>query len=265
MNIYAALNQITEYIEEHLEDKIDYNTLARIMGVNSYTMQKIFSLITNVPLSEYIRKRRLSQAGFDLYQKNAKVMDIAIKYQYDNATSFARAFATFHGIKPSLVNKETKLKNFPRILFDEKVKSVSELEYEIIELEKMELYGIGIKTNNKKIGYDAPKFFEETEQKYQEKYGNIKYGMVTYQDETREECTGYYILYDQKIKEFERITIPASKWLVFKINSQNSKDIQKISHQFYMEFLPSCKYSFNSIPELEWYHDNQTDFLVPIE
>lgn len=68
MNIYKCLNEITKYIDDNLEDKIDYEILAKIMGVNSYTMQRIFSLIADISLSEYIRKRRLSSAGFDLYE-----------------------------------------------------------------------------------------------------------------------------------------------------------------------------------------------------
>ena len=71
-------------------------------------------------------------------------MDIAVKYQYDNATSFSRAFEKFHGIKPSFVNKETKLKNFPRIVFNEDINVVTALDYEIITLEKMDLYGVSI-------------------------------------------------------------------------------------------------------------------------
>ncbi len=264
MNIYKSLNEITKYIDENLEEKIDYEILAKIIGVNSYTMQRLFSLITGISLAEYIRKRRLSNAGYDLYNTNTKVIDIAIKYQYDNATSFSRAFENFHNIKPSQVNKQTKLKNFPRIIFNEEITIVNELEYEIIEKEEMTLYGIGIKTNNDNIGIDAPNFFKKVETKNKNQYGEIKYGMVTYKDEIREECNGYYVLYDKKIEELKQIIIPKSKWLVFRINSQKAKDIQEMSHKFYLEFLPSCKYNLKQIPELEYYHDNVTDFLVPI-
>ena len=111
MNIYKQLNQITNYIDEHLEDKIDDTFLAHFLGVNTYTMKRIFVMIAGISLSEYIRKRRLSNAGYDLYHQKQKIIDIAFKYQYENATSFSRAFEKFHGIKPSLVNKQTKLKN----------------------------------------------------------------------------------------------------------------------------------------------------------
>ena len=263
MNIYKSLNEITKYIDDNLEEKIDYEVLAKVIGVNVYTMQRIFTMLAGISISEYIRKRRLSNAGFDLYETKAKIMDIAIKYQYDNATSFSRAFEKFHGIKPSLVNKETKLKNFPRIIFNEDISFTTELDYEIINLEEMNLYGIYVTTNNEKIGYDAPVFFKNTEDKYYSKYGGIKYGMITY-DKDRNNCQKYYCLYDKEITDFECIKIPASKWLRFSINSQNARDIQEISHKFYREFLPSCKYNLKELPELEYYHDDITDFLIAI-
>lgn len=264
MNIYKCLNDITEFIDNNLEEKINYDTLAKFIGVNTYTMQRIFSLIAGIPLSEYIRKRRLSNAGFDLYDTNAKVIDIALKYQYDNATSFSRAFETFHGIKPSLVNKLTKLKNYPRIIFDEEIKLTDELEYEIIELDAITLYGIGIKTTNDNIHDDAPKLYQKADKLYHDTFGEIPYGMVTYEDDMRENVNGYYILYTKKIPNSKEIIIPKSKWLKFRIHSQIASEIQEMSQKFYYEFLPSCKYNLKEIPELEHYHDDITDFLVPI-
>ena len=259
MNIYESLNKITEYIDNNLEEKIDYEVLAKYLGVNTYTMQRIFTMICNISLAEYIRKRRLSNAGYDLYNEKSKIIDLAIKYQYDNATSFSRAFFKFHGIKPSSVNKNTKLKNFPRIIFNENINTTTELDYEIVSLDEFDLYGVGTSVSNDKIGRVAPIFFQEIENKY----GEVDYGMITY-DIEREKTKKYYCLYDKKIEEFEHITIPKSKWLKFRINSQDAKDIQDLSHKFYGEFLPSCKYNLKELPELEYYHDNVTDFLVAI-
>ena len=88
--------------------------------------------------------------------------------------------------------------------------------------------------------------------------------MVTYKDNLREYCNGYFVLFDKKIPNLKKIIIPKSKWLLFKINSQNPTDIQELSHRFYSEFLPSCKYNLKEIPELEYYHDDITEFLIPI-
>lgn len=263
MNIYKCLNEITKYIDEHLEENIDDEILSKMLGVNTYTMKRLFTMISGVTLSEYIRKRRLSNAGYDLYNDNSKIIDIAVKYEYENATSFSRAFEKFHGIKPSLVTKETKLKNFPRIVFNEDIEITKELEYEIIELDELILYGLGCMTSNETIMYDAPKYFKEFENKYKDTYGEVVYGMITY-DEIREETKKYYCLYDKEIPEFEQIKLPKSKWLKFKINNQDPIEIQEISQRFYKEFLPSSKYNLKEIPELEYYHDDITEFLVAI-
>ena len=54
MNIYKVLNEITKYIDDNLEEEINYDNLAKMMGVNVYTLHRIFSLLTNISLSEYI-------------------------------------------------------------------------------------------------------------------------------------------------------------------------------------------------------------------
>lgn len=167
MNIYIQLNKIIEYIEEHLEEKIEYKDLSKMIGVNEYTFQKIFSLISNVSISEYIRNRRLSNAGQELFIKNEKVVDISVKYQYSNATAFSRAFEKFHGIKPSEVRKNPeKLKMYTKLYFNEINEQNKNIEYKIVEKEEMILYGKYKITNNEQIGKDAPGFYIEMEEQY---------------------------------------------------------------------------------------------------
>lgn len=264
MNIYRSLNDITKYIEDHLEEDVSYVALARILGTNEYTMKRIFSLLTGIGLSEYIRKRRLSCAGFDLCGGKWKIIDLAVKYRYENATSFSRAFEHFHGVKPSEMDTDTALKNFPRIVFQEDVFIPTSMKYEIVSYPEFNLYGKGISTDNAHIAIDAPQFFYEFEKKYYDKYGSVPFGMITY-DTEREESRCYYCLYDREAEGMERIYIPSSKWLKFQISSQNAKEIHDVSQQFYHEFLPSCKFNLRELPELEYYHDGVTDFLVAID
>ena len=62
MNNISRLQNVIEYIEEHLTDKIDYNELAKIMAVSEQSMQRIFVFITDMSLAEYIKRRRFSMA-----------------------------------------------------------------------------------------------------------------------------------------------------------------------------------------------------------
>ncbi len=237
-----------------------------IIATNEYTMKRIFSLLSNITISEYIRNRRLSNSGFDLCKENSKVIDIAVKYGYDSATSFSRAFEKFHGIKPSSVKTNPeRLKVFTKIHFNENIEDNSSMEYSIIEMEEKVLYGRGIKTTYCTIQKDAPKFFEEMADIYENKYGRIEYGIVVYEDRYESDDYEYWIAYEKEINELDKFVIPKSKWIKFVINSQEACDIQKVSRQFYEKFEPSLKLNLRPIPELEYYHDDITEFLIPIE
>lgn len=262
MNIYVELNKIVDFIEDNLEEKIEYSSLAKNIGVNEYTFLRIFSVIANISIPEYIRNRRLSKAGQDLYLENEKVIDVAIKYQYGNSVAFSRAFEKFHGIKPSEVKKNPeRLKLFTKLHFDEIKEMNYNIEYKIISREELTLYGKFINTNNVKIKIDAPNLYQDC----LKKYGEPDYGMISYEEETRDNVKYYWILYNKKNVGFKKVIIPKSKWIQIRINSQNAKEIQKASEIFYTEFLPSCRYNLKNLPELEYYHNNITDFLVAIE
>ena len=263
MNIYHELNKVIDYIEDNLENDIDYEKIARILGVNVYTAKKLFSLLCNNTIAEYIRKRRLTLSFYDLTVKNEKIIDVAFKYQYDNPTSFSRAFYKFYGVKPSKAKELKKgIKTFPRIVFKEEVTDSSDLTYNIISLDEFTLYGVGIKTTNDTIKEDAPRFFSECINKFN---SHPDYGMVTYEDRYKSDRFEYWCLYKEKLTGLSKYVIPKSKWIVFIINSQEAKDIRRVSQKFYKTMFLNLQYNIRPLPELEYYHDGITEFLIPIE
>ena len=86
------LSNAIEYIEENLDKEISVDTAAHIACCSTYYFQRLFSYVSGVSLSEYIRKRRMSQAAFELQRTDKKVLDVALKYGYTSPTSF---FLTF--------------------------------------------------------------------------------------------------------------------------------------------------------------------------
>lgn len=127
-NIADKLNLVIEYIESHLADEIEQDEIAKIACCSYYEVGRMFSLIADISISDYIRKRRLTLAGAELKNDNAKVIDVALKYGYDSPVSFARAFQAFHGYNPSFASKsETILNIFPRLIYQICVKEVLEV------------------------------------------------------------------------------------------------------------------------------------------
>ena len=137
MNYYENLNSVINKIEKHLTEEIKYQDLAKIVGTSSYTLQRIFVFLTGITLTEYIRKRRLSKAAEDLLTTDIKIIDLALKYQYDSPISFSNSFKKMHGVSPQNLRKNnTVIKNFPKIEFKPIIDTIDELEYRIIEMDK---------------------------------------------------------------------------------------------------------------------------------
>lgn len=126
MNTADKLNAITDYIENHITEDIDMNKLARIACCSVYDANRMFRLLSAMSITEYIRKRRMTLAGYEIQNRGLKVIDAAVKYGYDSPISFTRAFHAFHGIKPSEArNRDIVLKSFRRLVFKICVKQAS--------------------------------------------------------------------------------------------------------------------------------------------
>lgn len=137
-NIAEKLNLVIEYIENHLTDGIIPDEIEKIACCSYYDVGRMFSLIADINISDYIRKRRLTLAGAELKRGNVKVIDVALKYGYDSPVSFARAFQSFHGFNPSSVNNsEAVLNVFPRLVWQISVKGVMDT----MNIEKMLIDG----------------------------------------------------------------------------------------------------------------------------
>ena len=244
MNIYIELNKIMEYVEENLEEKIEISSIAKMLGMNEYTFQRVFAVIANISFSEYIRKR-LSNAGQEMFLNTDKIVDIAVKYGYNNATAFSRAFERFHGIKPSEVRKNPeRLKMHTRLHFNEQYEHNKKFDYKIITREEIILYGTYVITKQ---------------------YGDAPYGMTEYHDRERTKVKAYWVMYEENLEGRIKKVIPQSKWIQMRTNSQEAEEIQMTSDSFYEEFLANSKYNYKDLPELEYYHDGVTDFLIAIE
>lgn len=117
MDWQKHMNQAMEYIESNLSNKIDYYVAAQFMNCSEWEFRRIFSFLAQIPLSEYVRRRRLTVAAWDI-QNGEKIIDVAQRYGYESQAAFSRAFSQLHGLAPSLArDKGVTLKSFPRLTF----------------------------------------------------------------------------------------------------------------------------------------------------
>jgi AraC family transcriptional regulator len=97
--VIATLNRLTEHIEEHLTDDLEIAAFARREGTTEYHLRRMFSALAGMPLSEYVRRRRMTVAAADVLG-DEDLLDIAVRHGYGSTEAFARAFRAVHGIAP---------------------------------------------------------------------------------------------------------------------------------------------------------------------
>ncbi len=111
MNWIQCLSRSIQYIEDHLTDRISIDEISNQAYTSSSYFQLLFHLVFGMTVGEYIRNRRLTLAALDLLKPGSRIIDIAMRYQYDTQESFSKAFARFHGFPPSKVQPD-KIKMF---------------------------------------------------------------------------------------------------------------------------------------------------------
>ncbi|TFJ91461.1 helix-turn-helix domain-containing protein, partial [Lentibacillus salicampi] len=84
MNSLKNMNDALSFIEENLANRIDSHEVAKRALCSEYHFKRMFSFLAGVTLSEYIRRRRLTLAAFELNNSNFRIIDIAIKYGYNS-------------------------------------------------------------------------------------------------------------------------------------------------------------------------------------
>lgn len=142
MDNLKRLNQAMNYIEDNLLLEIDMDEIAKIALCSEFHFAKMFSYLAEMPLSEYIRSRRLTLAAIDIKETDLKIIDIATKYGYNSADSFSRAFSKMHGVLPSKARTgDVTFKTCPRLSFEINITGGNMINARIVDKEQFNLVG----------------------------------------------------------------------------------------------------------------------------
>lgn len=115
MNIIKSFNSTIDYLETVLDDEINENRVSQLSGYSYSMFSRLFSILTETTLSEYLRSRRLTEAAIILRDTDEKIIDVAFKFGYESSDSFGTAFKNFHGFTPSEVRNGKPFKLVSRV------------------------------------------------------------------------------------------------------------------------------------------------------
>ncbi|MBB2183948.1 AraC family transcriptional regulator [Lachnospiraceae bacterium MD1] len=262
MDWIERLNSAVNYIEENIGDNIDLNKVARIACCSVYHFQRMFAYMANIPLSEYIRRRRMSLAAVDL-QNGSKVIDVAVKYGYDSPTAFNRAFKSLHGISPSQAKEEgVSLLAYPPISFQISIKGVRAMNYRVEKKEAFRIVGI-----SEPLEMEIEKNFEIVPKMWGNAAANgtimklagfmdgAILGLLGISSCDEADNWRYYIGVESSKPlegELEELIVPQATWAIF-AGEGNNQSIQELERRIVTEWLPNSGYEYGNAPDIEVY------------
>lgn len=264
MEWLKKLNAAIDYIEGNLDSEISYEEAARIACCSTFYFQRIFSYVSGISLSKYIRRRRMTQAAFELQRSDSKVLDIALKYGYTSPTSFNRAFQSVHSITPAAARKMGSILNaYPALRFSVQVTGGNAMTYHIAEKSAIRLVGVRIPlcTDMEENQKNIPRFWQSVLK------GGLFSEICGLSDQSPQGILGvsvyespqnffYYIAAasDAPVPAgMFSVEIPAAVWAVFENNGYFKEDVQSIFKRFYTEWLPFSGYEYAGLPDVEVY------------
>ncbi len=274
------MNAAIGYIEDRLDEEVDYEAAARIACCSTYHFQRMFSFIAGVSLSEYVRRRRLTLAAFELQNGKIKVIDLALKYGYESPEAFTRAFQNLHGTTPTAARSAgAKLKAYPRISFQVSIQGVAEMNYRIEEMQGFSIVGVQEKVPTSTAFEVVPGLWADAardglfgrlwEIRADDHPVSGILGVCADGDFGRNEEFHYVlsIVSDRSPPEgMTKRDFPAATWAVFEA-AGGPEGLAELWRRLYTEWVPASGYELAYVPAVERYlppEENRNELWVAV-
>lgn len=280
------LNRAMDHIERHLDQRIEIADLARIAVTSEYHFRRMFSALAGLPLSEYIRRRRLTVAGSEVLAGERTLLDVAVRHGYTSAEAFARAFRAVHGVGPGEARRTgAVLHSQPRMSFRLIVEGSTTMQYRIVEKEEFRVVGRKARVPLVYEGVN-PAILEfirsigaETVERIARLSDQEPAGIVSVTEhlsESREEGSelDYYhavVTGAEAPEDLDVRVVPAGTWAVFENSGPFPQALQYLWRDVYTQWFPSNPYVSRPGPEIlltrpsEGWTEADAQLWIPVE
>ena len=261
------LNEVIEFIEDHLTEELSLESIAEYAGVSDYHLRTVFFHLSGMTLSEYIKNRKFSKANKDLLQ-GERVTDVAFKYGYHSLDGFTRAFKSWSGFLPSEVQKTGISKSFPKLSFVISVKGGNAMEYKIVEQPAFNLVGVSKRVPMQFEGVnnailELAQSITEDQRKEMHALKNMEPRQIvnaSYDSDTnfmKEEGSlthliGVLTTHEDVSGLLTKVPVEGSTWAVFPVEGPFPTALQDTTARTYSEWLPATDYEVVNLPSFSF-------------
>ncbi|MBF1300444.1 AraC family transcriptional regulator [Parvimonas micra] len=265
MSIIKSFNSTIDYIETVLEDEIDEKKITHLSGYSYAMFSRLFSILTETTLSEYLRGRKLTEAAIALRDTDEKVIDIAFRFGYESSDSFGTAFKNFHGFTPSEVRNGKPFKLISRIQLALTVKGGRSMNVTIQKKGSFTVAGFNEENINSSL---CPKVWNKLYEKYsQEELASLGDGEsvgICHDVESPNVINymaGYIVTDVDKAKSMglDILEVEEAEYAIVELKGVVPECIHN-GWKYVMEvFFPEHGYVHSGTPDFEYYYEGDMD------
>ncbi|MDG2941372.1 AraC family transcriptional regulator [Exercitatus varius] len=280
MNMIRAFNRTVDYLEKSLSQEPDEKEITRLSGYSFAMFSRLFSILTEMTLSEYLRRRKLTEAAIRLRETDDKIIDIALDYGYESPDSFGLAFKKFHGCSPSSVRKGERFNIVSRVQLSLSITGGSEMNISIQKKPAFTVAGIGAKSvSSAECAGIWEKLYRTVDEADLKALGNGQcYGMCY----DVEQCNSINYLACYHVENgneasaeklgLQVVAIPEAEYAVVELVGEVPQSIHKGWKYVTEVFFPESGYKHSGKPDFEVYsgtdiHNEQykMELWIPVE
>lgn len=271
----GILNRLMEQIEQQLDAEMDLGQLLEGSGITVYHVRRMFSSLAGMPLSEYLRRRRMTVAAADLLE-GQDLLGLAVRYGYGSAEAFGRAFRAVHGASPGDVRRAGgPLRSQPILRFSLTVEGGVPMDARIVERPEFTLVGHAARVplihegaNPQIQAHIASLPFSE-HARLKELGNTDPAGLLQVSADVdadyREgsELTylhGVAVLDGPVPEDLDAITVPAGTWAVFRTSGPHPAALQEVWASTATQWFPSNPWMLSEGPSMVAVLERAEDF-----
>ena len=272
----SVLNRLVDLVEESLTEELDVASLATGLGTTEYHARRMFSSLAGMPLSEYVRRRRMTAAAADVVAGD-DLLGIAVRYGYGSVEAFGRAFRSVHGVGPGDVRRDGgPLRTQPQLRFRLTVEGSTTMDTRIVERPAFRLVGHAVRVPLIHEGVN-PHIQEHVTSIPAEEHARLKNlgntepaGLLQVSDDVDPDATegseltylhGVAVTEDTPTPEgLDVIEVPAGTWAAFRTSGPYPSVLQATWAATATEWFPSNPWRLRPGPSIVTVLDRAEDF-----
>ncbi|WP_369056159.1 AraC family transcriptional regulator [Kineococcus terrestris] len=273
----GTLNRLVDLVERDTAGDLDVAAWARSLGTTEHHLRRMFSSLAGMPLSEYVRRRRMTLAAADVVRGERDLLGIAVRHGYGSTEAFARAFRAVHGAGPSEVRRTGgPLRAQPRLSFQLTVRGADPMDVRVVDRPAFRLVGHAARVPlvhegaNPRIAAHVAAIPAAEHQRLKALSGTEPRGLLSVSDDLdpdRAEGTELTHLHGVAVQagasvpgDLDVLEVPAGTWAVFRSSGPHPAALQETWAATATEWFPSNPWRLRPGPEVVAVLERADDF-----